>query len=124
MQSSSNNPAQPDNRIVIGLTERVIIKGRDEEVEATAKVDTGATKSSLDVHLAAKLKLGPIIETRLVKNANGNKVRPIIEACIIIRGRELCAQFTLADRSHLKYPVLLGQNILKNGFLIDPAKEA
>jgi hypothetical protein len=29
----------------------------------------------------------------------------------------------VADRSHLKYKILIGQNILKKGFIIDPQKK-
>lgn len=105
----------------IGLTEQVRIFGK-EQVESTARIDTGATMSSIDIHLAAKLSLGPIIRTKLVKNANGTKVRPIVEATVEVGGRRVRAQFSLADRSHLKYPLLLGQNILKDGFLIDPSR--
>ena len=38
--------------------------------------------------------------------------------------KEIKTDFTLADRSNMKYSVLIGQNILKQGFLIDPSKEA
>ena len=37
--------------------------------------------------------------------------------------KKIKAQFTLADRSHMRYPVLIGQNILKQGFLINPNKD-
>lgn len=88
-----------------------------------ARIDTGATKSSVDARLAAELALGPVIKTKLVKSAAGNKLRPVIKASIRISGKSLKSEFTIADRSHMKYRVLIGQNILKKGFLIDPTKK-
>jgi len=111
-----------DGRVVIGLVERVSIKFNGGRRGITAKVDTGATKSSIDTNLAAELKLGPIIKSKLVKSAHGSKLRPIIEATIELAGKKIKSEFTLADRAHLKYRILIGQNILKNGFLIDPNK--
>ena len=59
---------------------------------------------------------------KIIKSAHGNKVRPIIEAIVEIAGMRLKSEFSLADRRHLKYNMLIGQNILKKGFLIDPSK--
>jgi len=109
-----------DDRIIIGLVEEVQVNGADTDERILARIDTGATKSSIDYKLASKLKLGPVIESRLVRSAHGSKLRPVIEATIIIRGKRLKSKFTLADREHMKYKVLIGQNILRRGFLIDP----
>ncbi|MFH1506575.1 MAG: RimK/LysX family protein, partial [archaeon] len=112
------------DKIVIGLTEQVKINNKnDEEEELIARIDTGATKSSIDLNLASKLKLGPIIKSKMVKSAHGNRLRPIIEAEIEIKGKKINSEFTLADRSHMKYKILVGQNILSQGFMIDPSLE-
>lgn len=108
------------DKVVIGLTEHIKINGTDENQELVVRIDTGATKSSIDINLASKLKLGPIIKSKMVKSAHGNRLRPILEAEIVIRGKKIKSEFTLADRSHMKYKILIGQNILKQGFLIDP----
>lgn len=111
-------------KVVIGLTEKVQIRGKKNRKKTlTAKIDTGATKSSMDARLAAGMQLGPVIKTKLVKSAHGNRLRPVIEADIRIAGKRIKAEFTLADRIHMKYHVLIGQNILKHGFLIDPRKK-
>ncbi len=111
------------DKIVIGLVEKIkIIGNNDEERELKARVDTGATKSSIDYRLARELKLGPVVESTLVKSAHGSKVRPVVKATIIIKGKKISGKFTLADREHMKYRVLIGQNLLKKGFLIDPNK--
>jgi len=109
-----------EDKVVIGLTEHIRINGTDENQELVVRIDTGATKSSIDINLASKLKLGPIIKSKMVKSAHGNRLRPILEAEIVIRGKKIKSEFTLADRSHMKYKILIGQNILKQGFLIDP----
>ena len=112
-----------NSKIIIGLAEEIKIKGHDETMEVDAKIDTGATKSSIDSKLAAELKLGPIIRTRLVKSAHGNTLRPMINVELELAGQKLKSQFTIADRAHMKYRVLIGQNILKEKFLIDPGKK-
>ncbi|MBW2989778.1 RimK/LysX family protein [Candidatus Woesearchaeota archaeon] len=109
-----------NGKTVIGLVESSTILAKDNVKKTImAKIDTGASKSSIDVNLASQLKLGPIIKSKLVKSASGNKLRPVIESTIELAGKRIKAEFTLADRWHMKYRVLIGQNILKHGYLID-----
>jgi hypothetical protein len=111
-------------KTVIGLLEKVIlISPTERKKRVIARIDTGATKSSIDAKLAAELSLGPIVETKLVKSASGSKLRPVITSTIKIAKKTMKEKFTIADRGHMKYKVLIGQNILKKGFLIDPAKK-
>ncbi|MBU1976240.1 MAG: RimK/LysX family protein [Nanoarchaeota archaeon] len=108
-------------KTVLGIIEDVEFKLEDENMIIQAKIDTGATKSSIDIKLASELKLGPIVKSKLVKSAHGTKLRPIVWADIVLKGKPLRAEFTLADRTHMTYPVLIGVNILKQGFLVDPS---
>ena len=112
-------------RIILGLVEPVVIFGkRNLEEKILARIDTGATASSIDFKIAQKLHLGPVLRSKTVKSASGIKRRPMIKAKIKLDGEILVAEFTLAERSHMTYPALVGQNILKLGhFLIDPQKE-
>lgn len=103
---------------VLGLLEKIRIKER----EILAKVDTGASRSSIDVKLAKELGLGPVIKTKDVKNVHGRTARPIVKTSVIINGRKLTASFNLSDRKEMGYKILIGKNILKRGFLIDPSK--
>lgn len=111
-------------KTIVGLTEKIIVHGNNSKKELIARIDTGATKSSIDLSLASELKLGPVIDSRLIKSAHGAKLRPVVEALVSIKNRRIKAKFTLADRSHMRYAVLIGQNILKMGFLVDPSKRA
>jgi hypothetical protein len=113
-----------DNKLIVGLTEKVIVKGESQSKEVIARMDTGATKSSIDVTLAAQLRLGPVIDSKLIKSAHGTKLRPVVEVTVEIKGKTMQARFTVADRSQMRYPVLIGQNLLKNYFLVDPSKRA
>ncbi|MFH1276313.1 MAG: RimK/LysX family protein [Candidatus Woesearchaeota archaeon] len=112
-------------RVVLGLTEKVTIIGHNgKEVKVTARIDTGATASSIDSKLAGKLELGPILKSKVVKSAYGSRTRPIVKAKVKLNSDIIEAEFSLVDRSHLTYSVLLGQNILRQGdFLIDPNKK-
>ena len=111
-----------DKKQIISLMEKVVVFGPSKEKEVNARIDTGAHTSSIDVKLAAELNLGPIIETKNVKSASGVGLRPIIKAKINIRGKILESEFTIANRDHMKFSVLVGRNILsKSGFLIDPS---
>jgi len=123
-KSVKKKPVKPaiSKKIIIGLTEPITLIG-EKKKRVVAKIDTGATTSSVDLELAASLKLGPVVKTRLVKSASGSRVRPIISADVIFAKKTIKVHFTIADRAHMKYRVLIGKNILKKGFLIDPSKD-
>ena len=102
--------------IVLGLVEKVKVNGK----EVLAKIDTGADGCSLDIALAKELNLNNFVKTTRIKSSHGRFVRPVVEATLEIRDKKFKAQFNLTDRSHLKYPVLIGKSILKKGFIIKP----
>ncbi len=107
-----------ESRVVLGLIEK--IKLNDEEV--LAKIDSGAARSSIHIKLASKLRLGPVIKSVRIKSSNGVQLRPVVKASVIIAGKKVEGSFTITNREKLKYQVLIGQEILKQGFLIDPLK--
>ena len=83
-----------NGKVVIGLAEKVNIFSNGSRKNVFSKIDTGATKSSIDTNLAAELKLGPVIKSKLVKSAHGSKLRPIIEATIELAGKRIKSEFT------------------------------
>ncbi|MFH1439843.1 MAG: RimK/LysX family protein [Candidatus Woesearchaeota archaeon] len=110
-----------NNRVIIGLYEKVDLLGdKSSRKTVIGRIDTGATRSSIDVKLAASLKLGPVLKTKMVKSAHGATLRPIVEGVVIIAGKKIKTSFTIADRAKMKYKLLIGQDVLKNGeFLVD-----
>tara|TARA_Y100000310_G_C20693629_1_gene823983 strand:- start:313 stop:684 length:372 start_codon:yes stop_codon:yes gene_type:complete len=110
----------PKEKTVVGLVETVLVLGPKKSKKVVARIDTGAEKSSIDKSLAEELDLGPIIKHKEIKSASGVKIRPYIKARVTLAKRKFNFIFTIADRSRLKYQVLIGQNILRRGFIIDP----
>ena len=111
-------------RTIIGCREPAFLMLGNKKKEFIARIDTGAKISSMDMRLAAELSSSKILQTKKIVSANGTGLRAVIEAKIILAGKELKANFTLADRAHMKYKILIGRNILRKGkFLIDPLKK-
>jgi hypothetical protein len=109
-------------KTIVGLTEKVVIfdvNGKKKTIHA--RIDTGAVTSSIDKHIVEDMDLGPIAGYKIVRQANGKTKRPIYKIKIIINGREFLSSFTIADRKEMTYRMLVGQNILKQDFLIDPS---
>jgi hypothetical protein len=79
--------------------------------ETTAKLDTGASRSSVDEKLASALRL-PKISEKKFKNAMGSQKRDIVELILQIDGQLISVEASITDRSGLKAPVLLGQDII------------
>ena len=109
---------------ILSLVEHVKFSGEQQTFEFDARIDTGAQNSSIDLVMAQKLKLGPIIKTKSIRNSHGITLRPVVEATITLQGKTLTAEFTISNRTKMKYKALIGQNILKEGFLIDPSQGA
>jgi len=105
-----------------------------------ARVDTGAKTSSIWVSQVTEVKMGlevvffgkgvPHYDQKtvifkdygdtVVMSSNGiSEPRFKVKLSCKIAGRVVRAWFTLADRSSLTYPVLLGRNILRGKFIVD-----
>jgi len=114
-------------RIIIGPIEYVKVIGHNGEARVKGKIDTGATRTSVDVWLAANIGLGPTVDVAKVKSALLDEVRsrPLVRAIVEIGSEQFALPVSVDDRSDMRYPVLVGMDILKLGrFLIDPTKKA
>ena len=132
----SDPMAAEDEKIHIGLVEDVILL--PWKVRLPARIDTGAALSSLDVRdmkienntvsfrLPPKYKslqlILPIVDQKIIRSAESREKRPVVEIDLCIGPKVFHARVTLNDRSMVKYPLLIGRNILKEGFVIDCMK--
>jgi len=109
----------------IGLIETIEIIGK-KVVKAKAKFDTGAVGNSVDTRLASRAQLGPIISIVKIKQAGMRrpKKRPVVEVAFRIQGKKYKTRANIEDRSHMKYPVLVGRELIRNNFVVDVAKKA
>lgn len=110
---------------VIGLVESVQIKGKNGVVTKKALFDTGATRTCIDVRVAAKAGVGPIVSSVRVKSASSSRGytrRAIAEAIIVVKGRKIKTGVNIEDREGLPYSILIGRDIIHNNFIIDVSR--
>ncbi|OBT13900.1 ATP-dependent Zn protease [Vibrio sp. UCD-FRSSP16_10] len=136
-----------DHLIILGSLETVHLEDANQSFEA--RIDTGAATSSLnateqheferngdkwvkfnisnsDVENEQQIWVeAPLIRYAKVRQSNTNKShrRPVVELWISLGDIKQKAQFTLADRSHMTNPVLLGREFIKDIALVDVSKE-
>lgn len=128
------NPKTP-----IGQTAEIILP-EISLAHLVARVDTGAKTSAIWVSGATEVKGGLEVlffgegvphfrpQTAIFKDygdtivtsSNGtSEARFKVKLTCRVAGRSIRAWFTLADRSTLTYPVLLGRNLLRGKFIVD-----
>jgi hypothetical protein len=135
----------PKPKQIIGMTDLVDFPDLGL-VDVQAKVDTGAYTSALhckDVRLVksgvrtilsfllidktseeARPFYSNQFSQRMIRNSFGvAEKRYVIKTRIVLFGRTIRAEFTLADRENLKNPVLLGRKLLRNRFLVDVSQK-
>ena len=98
---------------------------RKEKIRLIAKVDTGADRTSIDEKIARRLNLlqkDNIVEIKHVQSGLGKQKRKIINLQYQIKGKTIQTQASVTDRTHLKYPMLIGVKDMK-GFWVDPDRE-
>jgi hypothetical protein len=121
------------DKITLGTVEEVILLPWG--VKLQARVDSGAATTSLDARnlkvidrtaefflptASGGLELRiPIKRWVRIKSALGRQRRPIVELELCIGPKRVNVQANLADRSGLKYPILIGRNTLRTDFVID-----
>jgi len=116
---------ETDDPKILGMVERVVFKTQEGTTkEVLAKVDTGADNTSIDETLAMELELGPIVDTHKVKSSHGTSVRPVVECTFLLKNVPIKIEANLTDRSHLKYPMLIGKDVItKYRFVVNPEKQ-
>jgi RimK family alpha-L-glutamate ligase len=110
----------------VGLVEEIIIKRINNDAPFSAKVDTGADRCSLhgesiDIGEGfVRFGIGdvtykvPMERTVNILSANGDGRRAVVKFNIEFKGQSYeGVEFTIADRSDLKYDVIIGKNLLQ-----------
>ncbi|MEF1229598.1 ATP-dependent zinc protease [Vibrio fortis] len=134
----------PDGKLILGEEEWVYVPGLEESFKA--RVDTGATTSSISAidivpferdgkdwvkfkieHDGIKSQEVSLPVERWVKikqsSAEGTQRRAVIVANIQIGDLKDKTEFTLADRTHLTYPLLLGRSFFRDVAVVDVSKK-
>ena len=131
----------------IGRVERIDLPTWNIE-GLEAKIDTGAFSSSVHCHHINKIKKDgepyvqfnlldpehkdyndklfelPIFDIRDVKSSNGiGSTRIFIKTAILLFGQEYKIELSLADRSEMRFPILIGRKFLKNRFIVDVSRK-
>jgi len=106
--------------------QRVRVAGPGGEESVRAKVDTGADRTTVDEGLASRLGLVPTGSKVTIKaSAAGKRVeRALVNAEVTLAGKTFKLKVGVADRSQMRYSVIIGRDILRSGdFLIDPTRK-
>ncbi|MFC6952994.1 RimK family alpha-L-glutamate ligase [Halorubellus litoreus] len=100
----------------IGFTETVVVTGTTGSKTVVAKSDSGATRTSIDLRLAADVGAGPIHNVSRVRSGSSKdaKRRPVVDLVIGIGGEQHTVAANIEDRSHMTHRLLLGRDVLKN----------
>jgi len=132
---------------IIGRREKVSLPDFNlDPIEA--KIDTGAYTSALHCqkvmsvdrngkdfvtfqlldaahpHFKNQIFEFPVYKVKKIKSSNGSvQTRYIIKSTIRIGEQTLQIEFSLADRSRMEYPILIGRKALRGKFLIDVSKK-
>jgi hypothetical protein len=125
-----------EEKITLGAVEEVMLLPCC--VTLPARIDTGAETTSLDArdltvrHGQAEFRLSevfggtrltfPVVRSTRVKGAGGRQARPVVSMDMCIGKRKMHVEVTLADRSDMRYPLLVGRNVLEKGFLVDVSR--
>ena len=120
-------------KITIGEVEDVVLM--PWRVKLPARIDTGAATSSLDArdlkvkNNIAEFKLPkkygglslrlPVIGWQDVRSADFKEKRPVVEIKLCMGPKLIHTQVTLNDRSTVRYPLIIGRNVLKDNFVVD-----
>jgi len=111
----------------VRIFETIKIKAFDgKKVKVAAKIDTGAWRTSISEKLAQDLGLlaeSNVLWKKSVRSSLGREERPVINLTFWLAERKITTPASVAKRSALKFPVIIGRKNLK-GILVDPEMTA
>jgi alpha-L-glutamate ligase-like protein len=104
---------------ILHVVEKVTIVGPKGKKSVYAKIDTGAFRTALDASLVDELGLDPHHKEVRVTSGSGHQTRKTVRATLRLRGKEIATIASYNDRTHMRFPMIIGRKDLK-GFLVDP----
>lgn len=104
----------------LSVFEPISVIAEDKTYTYHAKLDSGAYRTSIDQSLVDTLQLKAVDRKILVKAASGIQERKAVKFEFYLSGRKISTVATVAKRTHLRYPIIIGRRDLK-GFLINPS---
>jgi hypothetical protein len=132
-----SEPVSAADKAVIGAAEEIVIM--PQGIRMSARVDTGAYSSSLDIcdfkvegkYVTFSLPDrcgGHKMRYRLqrikkVRTSEGSDNRPVILLKICLGSEIIRTRVTLNDRSKMDYPFLLGRKALDGKFVVDVSRK-
>ncbi|MDG2555582.1 ATP-dependent zinc protease, partial [Vibrio parahaemolyticus] len=147
VQSPAPVEPTPTHDIVLGSIEKVTVESIKQTFDA--RIDTGAATSSLNAvdieeferngkkwvrfHLADTSKSeeekstwieAPVIRYVKIRQVTSEELerRAVVELWVRVGKIHEKAQFTLADRSHMNHPILLGREFMRDIALVDVSR--
>ena len=105
----------------LGVIEKITIVGDNKKKTIRAKIDTGAFRTSIDVDLVHELGLDLHDKLVNVRSGSGRQKRKTVKISYQMKGRTIKTVASYTERSHLRFPIIIGRRDLK-GFLVDPEK--
>jgi hypothetical protein len=139
--------ALPRNKHIIGAVDKIDFP-EFELFDLDCRIDTGATSSAIHCqNISIREKDGveeltfelldrkhPMYNKKKYKTKEFNKkvvrssfgqeeIRYAIKTKVALFGEIFETQFTLADRVRMKFPVLIGRKLLRQGFIVDVRKK-
>ena len=110
------DPVEDRDVTTIGFTEQVVVTGASGSKTVVAKSDSGASRTSIDLRLAADVGAGPIHTVSRVRSGSSKeaKRRPVVDLVVGIGGEQHTVAANIEDRSHMTHRLLLGRDVLKN----------
>lgn len=105
---------------ILSIVEPIKIIVDKNVFETHAKIDTGAYRTSLDLFLVKQLRLPIIGERQIITvSASGRELRKAVKITFELKGRRISTIASIARRSHLRFPVIVGRRDLA-GFYVNP----
>lgn len=114
-------PEEIFGKKILGTVEEVEILSPYFTYKTFAKIDTGSWRSSISSEIAKKLKIEESAIKVKVKSSLGEELRSIVPLGFRIKGERIDTEANLADRTQMKYEMIIGRKDLKK-FLVDPSK--
>ncbi|MBI2851565.1 MAG: aspartyl protease family protein [Chloroflexi bacterium] len=107
---------------ILGNLENIILFTPVGEVTVTARIDTGAETSSIDIDFARSIGLEPTGNKVRIITTEGVEERDTVRLTFMLADRSISVTGTLADRARLVTNMNIGRDALA-GFIVDPSQE-